>query len=247
MFECEHPFLVGMDYLFQNELRLYFVMPFVRGGELYKVYDHYKRFDEATVRFYAAQLALALGLLLSKGIAHRDMKLENILVDADGYIKIIDYGLAKMLKEEDGVSNSFCGTPEYLAPEMVTGEGHNSSVDWWALGVLIYEMLIGVTPFFNRNKQMLFTKIKNSKVIFPDRKKYKIDYSDDLMSLVNELLHKNKDKRLGSVNDAADVLAHPFFKDIDIKALEAREIVPPFKPKIESKDMTKFFNTEKDS
>lgn len=153
------------------------------------------------MRFYSAQLAIAIGYLHSKGIAHRDLKLENILVDQDGYIKIIDYGLAKMLKEEGDVSNSFCGTPEYLAPEMIKGEGHDKSVDWWALGILIYEMLIGVTPFFNRNKQMLFTKIKNSKVVFPDRKKYKIDYSDELMSFVSGLLNKDKASRLGSEND----------------------------------------------
>lgn len=126
-------------------------MPFVRGGELYKIYETKKRFDEDTVRFYSAQLAVAIGYLHSKGIAHRDLKLENILVDKDGYIKIIDYGLAKMLKDQDE-SNSFCGTPEYLAPEMIKGEGHDKSVDWWAMGILIYEMLIGVTPFFNRNK-----------------------------------------------------------------------------------------------
>ena len=151
MFECDHPFLVGMEYLFQSELRLYFVMPFVRGGELYKIYESKKRFDEETVRFYGAQLAIAIGYLHSKGIAHRDLKLENILVDTDGYLKIIDYGLAKMLKDDDE-SQSFCGTPEYLAPEMVKGEPHDKSVDWWAMGVLMYEMLIGVTPFFNRNK-----------------------------------------------------------------------------------------------
>lgn len=101
MFECDNIFLVGMEYLFQSDLRLYFVMPFVRGGELYKIYESQKRFDEATVRFYAAQLAVAIGYLHSKGIAHRDLKLENILVDQDGYLKIIDYGLAKMLKDDD--------------------------------------------------------------------------------------------------------------------------------------------------
>lgn len=99
MFECDHPFLVGMEYLFQNDMRLYFVMPFVRGGELYKIFQAQKRFDEATVRFYAAQLVVAIGYLHMKGIVHRDLKLENVLVDQEGYIKIIDYGLAKMLDD----------------------------------------------------------------------------------------------------------------------------------------------------
>jgi len=106
-------------------------------------------------------MTLALGYLHNKGIAHRDMKLENILIGEDGYLKIIDYGLAKMLKE-DQEATSFCGTPEYLSPEMVAQLGHDKTVDWWALGVLIYEMLIGVTPFFNRNKNVLLNKIKTS-------------------------------------------------------------------------------------
>jgi serum/glucocorticoid-regulated kinase 2 len=151
MFEADHPFLVGMDYLFQSESRLYFVMPFVNGGELYKIFQSRKRFPEADVRFYAAQIILALGELHSKGIMHRDLKLENIMVDGEGYLKLIDYGLAKNFGDGQ-LATSYCGTPEYIAPEMVDGTGHDNAVDWWAVGVLIYEMLIGVTPFFNRNK-----------------------------------------------------------------------------------------------
>lgn len=215
MFECDHPFLVGMEYLFQNEMRLYFVMPFIRGGELYKIYQAQKRFEEPQVKFYAAQMIMAIGYLHSKGIVHRDLKLENVLVDQKGYIKIIDYGLAKMLKDTEEAT-SFCGTPEYLAPEMVTQQGHDKAVDWWAIGVLMYEMLIGVTPFFNKNKNMLLTKIKNSKVIFPDRKKYKIDYSDEMMDIIGKLLDKDKTTRLGTKGDAEEILAHPFFKDINV-------------------------------
>lgn len=127
---------------------------------------------------------------------------------------------------------------------MIKGEGHDKTVDWWALGVLIYEMLIGVTPFFNKNKQMLFTKIKSSKVVFPDRKKYRIDYSDELMDLVAKLLEKDKGERLGAVNDADDILAHPFFATLDMKELLAKTLKPPFIPKVDQKDdFTKFFNT----
>lgn len=243
MFECDHPFLVGMEYLFQNDLRLYFVMPFVRGGELYKVFQSQKRFKEDCVKFYAAQMIIAIGYLHMKGIVHRDLKLENILLDQEGYIKIIDYGLAKML-DDNQEATSFCGTPEYLAPEMVNQSGHDKSVDWWAVGVLIYEMLIGVTPFFNKNKNMLLMKIKNSKVVFPDRKKYKIDFSDDVMDLIVKLLDKDKHARLGSKDDFVEVLSHPYFKDIDIEALEAKKVKPPFMPNFGKKDLGEFFNVQ---
>jgi len=157
------------------------------------------------------------------------LKLENILIDSDGYLKIIDYGLAKMIGQEE-LSMSFCGTPEYLAPEMVNRTGHDKNVDWWALGVLIYEMLIGVTPFYNRNRNMLLMKIKNGKVIFPDRTRYRIDYSDEIVDLIAKLLHKDKEQRLGFKGDGEEILAHPFFASLDIKGLYNKTVVPPFKP-----------------
>jgi len=119
LFSCDHPFLCGMEYLFQSQTRLYFVMPFIRGGELYKVFKARKRLAEPVVAFYAIQIAMAIGYLHGKGIMHRDLKLENVLVDQNGYLKIIDYGLAKVLQDK-GLSKTFCGTPEYLAPEMVS-------------------------------------------------------------------------------------------------------------------------------
>jgi len=150
-------------------------------------------------------MIIAIGYLHTKGIAHRDLKLENILVDQDGFLQIIDYGLAKMLSD-DQEATSFCGTPEYLAPEMVSQSGHDKGVDWWALGILIYEMLIGVTPFFNKNKNTLLTKIQTAKVVFPDRKRYKIDYSDDMMDLIVKLLDKDKSKRLGAQGDWIEIM-----------------------------------------
>lgn len=164
-------------------------------------------------------MTIAIGYLHTKGIVHRDLKLENILIDEAGYVMIIDYGLAKML-DDNQEATSFCGTPEYLAPEMVNQAGHDKGVDWWALGVLIYEMLIGVTPFFNKNKNMLLNKIKNAKVVFPDRKKYKIDYSDEMMDLITKLLDKDKSKRLGSADGFTEILSHPAFAGIDIQKLE---------------------------
>jgi len=245
LLECDHPFLWGMDYVFQNDLRVYFVMPFVRGGELYKHFLKNKRFPEEQVKFYAAQIACAIGYLHSKDIWHRDMKLENILMDEEGYIKLIDFGLAKILKDSE-MSQSFCGTPEYLAPEMVSQKGHDKSVDWWALGVLIYEMLIGVTPFYNRSRNLMLTRIQQSKIIFPNKKKYKIEYSDEAQDIICKLLAKKKSKRLGSIDDMEEVLSHPWFSDINIDDLLERRIEPLFKPEFDDATDTKYFNTKID-
>ena len=218
-----------MDYLFQSQTRLYFVMPFVRGGELYKIFKANKRLPEPVVKFYSLQICLAIGYLHTKGIMHRDLKLENILLDEQGYLKIIDYGLAKTLPQ-DNLTKTFCGTPEYLAPEMVMQQGHDFSVDWWALGILIYEMLIGVTPFYNKERRLLLLKIRQSRVVFPDKRKYRIDYSDEFMDIVLKLLDKNRETRLGSsANDFNDIINHPFFADINKEALLRRELEPPLR------------------
>lgn len=222
-------------------------MPFIKGGELYKVFKAQKRLSEEVVKFYAAQIAMAVGYLHSKGIMHRDLKLENILVDENGYLKIIDYGLAKTLSEGQ-TSKTFCGTPEYLAPEMVMHQGHDFSVDWWALGILIYEMLIGVTPFYNRERKLLLLKIRQSKVVFPDKRKYKIEYSDEFVDLVMKLLNKEKGDRLGSNGDVDEILAHPFFASLNIKDVFDGTMKPPLK--IDAAELsggqidTRFFNSK---
>lgn len=128
---------------------------------------------------------------------------------------------------------------------MVTHAGHDFSVDWWALGVLVYEMTIGVTPFYNRNRQVLVSKIKNSKVVFPDRTKYKVDYSDDLMDFVTQLLVKNKDSRLGSNGGVKEILKHPFIASLNMDDLESQSMEPPFVPEKSSDGVnTQYFNVK---
>lgn len=141
-----------MDHVFAKATRIYFIMAFVQGGELFKHLSEQRRFSESMVKFYAAQIALALGYLHKSNIYYRDLKPENILLGLDGYILLADFGLAKINLMEDGDEpNSFCGTPEYLSPEMIVGSGHDHTLDWWALGVLVYEMIIGIPPFYHKN------------------------------------------------------------------------------------------------
>jgi serine/threonine protein kinase len=163
------------------------------------------------------------------------------MIGADGYIKIIDYGLAKRLDETEEEAVTYCGTPEYLAPEMVDRQGHDKMVDWWAIGVLIYEMLFGLTPFYNSNQRKLLKKIKASKVLFPDREKFKIAYSENIQNLILSLLEKDRTKRLGCKGGMKEVLSHPLFKDYNIDKFYKGEIDPPFTP---DPNNMKFFNAD---
>ena len=232
---CDHPFLAGMEFVFQSDTRLYFVIEFLKGGELYKHFLKKRRFQEEEAKFYSIQIAMAIGHLHKQNILHRDLKLENIMINGDGYVKVIDFGLAKIIND-DSLAMSFCGTPEYLAPEMVKQEGHDRGVDWWSLGILIYEMTIGVTPFFSKSRLTLINNIKKEDVIFPDKKKYKIDYSDDFVDVVLKLLNKDKKKRLGSGDDIDEILKHPYFASLDQETLLKKEIKPPYLPEFSGKD-----------
>lgn len=147
-----------------------------------------------------------------------------------GYLYVADFGLAKFVKEGE-MANSFCGTAEYLAPEMLIGNGHEYTVDWWALGILIYEMIVGIPPFFHRNKHKMFHFIKEAKVNFPDPVKHKIAVSDDAKDLILRLLDKDKFTRLGA-NGVEEVLGHRWFADLDMEALQAKKLDPPYVPSL---------------
>ena len=154
---------MNLDYVFQTETRIYFLMKFVEGGDLFRHLAKKGKFNEKVARFYAAQVLVALGYLHKKRIIYRDLKLENILLDRDGYILISDFGLSKILSQPEEQTNTLVGTAAYVAPEILKGNGYDKSVDWWALGILIYEMLHGKPPFYDKNVYLMFQKIKDVK------------------------------------------------------------------------------------
>ena len=221
----DHPFLVGMVFCFQTEERIYFIMPFIRGGELFQHLRKEKFFKEDKARFYAASMGIALEYLHNHGIVYRDIKPENILIGEDGYLKLIDFGMAKMLKGNEKAM-SFCGTPEYLAPEIIIGEGHNRAADWWSYGILLFEMLCGIPPFYCENTERMYDLITNAELRFPKR----IQLSENAKDLIKKLLIKKQDKRLGVEKGFEEIKSHPFFQGFDFDALLAKKLEAPFIP-----------------
>ena len=227
-------------------MRLYFVMPFVRGAELYKVFTKQQRFPENVVKFYTVQLILAVGHLHEMGIAHRDLKLENILLDHEGFVKLIDFGLAKRMNA-GSVATTVAGTPMYIAPEVLNGSGHGTAVDWWAVGILMFEMLFGVTPFWSKNRFEMQNKILKAQLTFPSRVKYShYKYTDEVTELISAFLNRDKTKRLGAQGGYKEVLAHPYFADVDEEAYMQKKIKPPYKPPFSDKNLSEFFNVKDD-
>jgi serum/glucocorticoid-regulated kinase 2 len=228
-----------MVFCFQTEERIYFVMPFIRGGELFQHLRTEKFFKEDKVRFYAASIGLALDYLHNKGIIYRDIKPENILIGEDGYLKLIDFGMAKMVKNDEKAT-SFCGTPEYLAPEVITGEGHNRCADWWSFGILIFEMLCGIPPFYSDNTEKMYDLITHADLKFPK----KIPVSDNSKDLIRKLLVKKQDNRLGAKSGFDEIRVHPFFSGFDFDALIKKTIPPPFKPQLSGSLDVRNFDAE---
>lgn len=223
--KIQHPFIVNLNYAFQTEDKLYMVLDYINGGELFFHLKKEGKFPEDRVKLYAAEIAQALHHLHSLNIVYRDLKPENILLDSDGHICITDFGLSKEIKKDEG-TNTFCGTPEYLAPEVLRNQSHGVAVDWWSLGTLIFEMLTGLPPFYSQNINIMYQKILNGELKFPSF------ISDDAKSLLEGLLNRDPEERLQG--DA--VLQHPFFSDINWDDLFSKKVDPPFKPEVKSKD-----------
>ncbi|XP_063700504.1 RAC serine/threonine-protein kinase-like [Culicoides brevitarsis] len=234
-----HPFLISMKYAFQTADRLCFVMQYVNGGELFFHLSRDRVFTEERTRFYGAEIISALGYLHCQNVIYRDLKLENLLLDKDGHIKIADFGLCKEDITYGRTTKTFCGTPEYLAPEVLEDNDYGRAVDWWGTGVVMYEMLCGRLPFFNRDHDVLFTLILLEEVKFPR------SISFEARSLLSGLLIKQPEKRLGGgPDDYKEIQQHPFFASINWNDLVHRRITPPFKPQVESETDTRYFDTE---
>jgi RAC serine/threonine-protein kinase len=237
---CKHPFIVSMNMAFQSKDKLYFVLDYCAGGELFFHLENLGKFPEPRARFYAAEIILAISYVHSLGIIYRDLKPENVLLDARGHVRLTDFGLSKEgISESSSGTNSFCGTPEYLAPEILNRQGHGRAVDWWSLGALLYEMLTGLPPFYCKDRERLFEKIRNSDLHYP------ASLSKTAKHLLLGLLTRDPKIRLGSgENDARDIQVHEFFSEIDWDKLSTGGIPPPWKPTINGSLDTSQFNKE---
>ncbi|KAJ8418485.1 hypothetical protein AAFF_G00141940 [Aldrovandia affinis] len=227
-----HPYLTQLFCCFQTKDRLFFVMEYVNGGDLMFQIQRSRKFDEARSRFYAAEVTSALMFLHQHGVIYRDLKLDNILLDAEGHCKLADFGMCKEGILNGVTTTTFCGTPDYIAPEILQELEYGPSVDWWALGVLMYEMMAGQPPFEADNEDDLFESILHDDVLYP------VWLSKEAVGILKAFMTKSPNKRLGCVvvqGGEEAIKAHPFFKEIDWVLLEQRRVKPPFKPRIKTK------------
>lgn len=225
--KVKHPFIARLHYAFQTPSELYFVIDFCPGGELFGLLQQKGKFPEAHCRFYSAEIALAISYLHSMGIIYRDLKPENVLLQSSGHIQLVDFGLSKenVTQTSEG-GFSLCGTPEYLAPEILTRLGHGKAVDWWSLGSLLFEMLTGLPPWYNKDRRILFHNIKHEPLSLPD------DLSEEAKSILQGLLTRDPLQRLGSLGGLDHIKQHPFFQTLDFaKCLECK-LAPPFVPQL---------------
>ncbi|TMW65544.1 hypothetical protein Poli38472_008186 [Pythium oligandrum] len=226
----DHPFMVKLRYAFQSDSKLYFVMDYYNGGTLHFHLRQARRFSEERARFYAAQIVMALSHMHTYNMVYRDLKPENILMDDEGFIALTDFGLSTDHFDAKGEGlQTFCGTPEYIAPELIRRQPYGKSVDYWSLGAMLFEMFIGHTPFFHTNRKRNFENIVRQPLRFPNEGL--ISLSDDAKSLVHGLLTKDPAKRLGSgPYGAQEIMNHPFFASVDWERLYKRDVVVPFRP-----------------
>lgn len=231
-----HPFIINLKCSFVTQKSICFVMEFMKGGELFQHLQRVKRFSENQTKFIAGCIILALGHLHNCDYIYRDLKPENILFTESGYAKLTDFGLAKNLKNTS-LATSFCGTPEYMSPEVILNKGYNRTVDWWALGTLLYEMIFGIPPFYDRNIQEMYKKIVMDELEF---KKY-TKCSDEGKDFIRRLLVKDPNNRLGAEAGSLEAMDHPWLKDMDWSSLIEQSLSSPYNPIKNKKNWKKNF------
>jgi len=233
--EIKHPFIVCLRFAFQSDEKLYLVTDYYNGGTLFFHLRKSRAFTEDRAKFYGAELVLALDHLHAQNIIYRDLKLENILLDHLGHVALTDFGLSKQDIDKTGGASTFCGTFEYIAPELFHRAKYGKAVDWWSFGILLFEMMCGRTPFFDKNRRVMQHRILNTEPVFPP------SYSKAACDCIRNLLQVTESKRLGNgENGAKDIMTTDFFSSINFDQLFKKQVVPPFKPDVANETDTKY-------
>lgn len=223
----DHPYIVTLYFAFQSQDRLFLVMDYCGGGDLLSALTRKKAFTEPEAAFYIGEIALALSHLHSKNIVFRDLKPENVVMDLEGHCLLTDFGISKEGIKDHTSANTFCGSPMYLAPEMLSRSGHGFALDWYSVGALLFELLTGLPPFYTNDKKQLFHNILRGHLVIPEY------LSPPARDLIQRLLHRDPKQRLGSgPRGDREIFDHPFFAGIDWEKMKARQLPPPFRPKV---------------
>jgi len=235
----QHPFVVNLIGHFQDERKLYMVLEYIHGGELFSHLRREGRFSDDHSRYYAAEIVLAFGYMHGMNIVYRDLKPENLLISTTGHMKITDFGFAKQIEDRTW---TLCGTPEYLAPEIIQSKGHDKAVDWWALGILCFEMLAGYPPFYDENPFGIYQKILAGKIEFPRQ------FDSKAKDLIKKLLTNDRTKRLGCLrNGVEDIKKAKWFSKTDFEATYNCSVAAPFLPEVSGDGDTHHFDPYPDS
>ena len=239
MVKLNNPFIVNIKFAFQDESHLYIISEFLQGGDLFfHLHQSKIKFTEEVAKFYIIELILGLEFLHKNNVIFRDLKPENVLLDSKGHIRISDFGLSKLLENPKDKAYTLCGTLKYLAPEILKNKGYDKSVDWWSLGCIFYEMIMGHLPF----------KIKGNTIkpeVFEEKLTFKENLNPVLVDLISQLLTINPKKRLGyGESDAKKIKEHPYFNDVDWEKYYNKEIEPPFVPKLEGELDLRYFDKQ---
>jgi serum/glucocorticoid-regulated kinase 2 len=233
----DNKFLCHMKFYFSTKTKIVFVLPYFRGGDLFTFLLNRKFLRETQAAFYVVQIVHMISFLHSKNILYRDLKLENIMFNENGYLTLIDFGSCKVIEDEKELESSFIGSADYISPEIINGEGHNKMSDWWSFGVILYELLHGVTPFHDEKMERIFDLITASKIRFNS----KIILTPETKDLILRLLKKNPNERMGK-GEYDEIIAHPFFKSVNPKNIIIQKTSPPQKPEIDDNNPVKNFD-----